>query len=148
MTDEATGVIDAGLLGHTTVIVSSYVQQNHIALGDVSSLIKLIHGALSGLVPVEVSPEPAVEQAPAIAIRKSVTDDYIICLEDGAKLKTLKRYLRSRYDLTPDAYRTKWKLPSDYPMVAPNYAQMRSDMAKRIGLGRKAPVTGRARRRQ
>ena len=147
MTDETTGVIDAALLAHTSVIVSSYVQQNQISSADVPSLIKLIHGALSTLSSVETRPETATEQVPAVAIRKSVHDDYIVCLEDGAKLKMLKRYLMSRYGLTPDAYRAKWDLPANYPMVAPNYAQMRSDMAKRIGLGRKAPATGRGRRR-
>ena len=92
-----------------------------------------------------------VEEAPkepAVAIKKSVTADYIICLEDGAKLKMLKRYLRTHYNMSPEDYRAKWGLPSDYPMVAPNYAQARSEMAKRIGLGRISPPAGRGRKRK
>ena len=85
---------------------------------------------------------------PAIPVKKSVTDEYIICLEDGAKLKMLKRYLRTHYDMSPDEYRAKWGLPSDYPMVAPNYAQARSEMAKRIGLGKLTPASGRGRKKK
>jgi predicted transcriptional regulator len=115
-------------------IVSAYVSANSVAAQDIPALIRTVHAALK-----EVSGAgPALAesaQEPAIAIKKSVTPDYIICLEDGKKFKSLKRHLRTRYSMTPDDYRSKWGLPHDYPMVAPNYAKERSNLAKRMGLG-------------
>jgi predicted transcriptional regulator len=126
---------DSDLLDMTTTIVASYVSKNDLPPGAVAELIRSVHGSLSGLGGPE--PEKPVEkQKPAVAISRSVQDDYIICLEDGKRLKMLKRYLRSNFDLSPDDYRKKWNLPADYPMVAPNYAKRRSDFAKSIGLGR------------
>ncbi|QGZ95602.1 MucR family transcriptional regulator [Terricaulis silvestris] len=115
-------------------IVSAYVSANQVPPQDLPGLIRTVYLALnevSGTAPV--SQDPA--QEPAIAIKKSVTPDFIICLEDGKKFKSLKRHLRTRYSMTPDEYRAKWGLPHDYPMVAPNYAKERSNLAKRMGLG-------------
>lgn len=115
-------------------ITAAYVSANSVQAQDLPALIRTVHRALlevSGVVgaAVESTPEPAV------SIKKSVTADYIICLEDGKKFKSLKRHLRTRYAMTPDEYRAKWGLPHDYPMVAPNYAKERSNLAKRMGLG-------------
>ncbi|MBT4045984.1 MAG: MucR family transcriptional regulator [Rhodospirillaceae bacterium] len=117
-------------------IVSAYVGYNTISKSELPSLIKLVHGAFTNL--GSDSNEEIVEQArkPAVPIRRSVQQDYIICLEDGRELKMLKRYLRTRYNMTPDEYRRKWGLPADYPMVAPSYSSLRSNHAKEIGLGR------------
>ncbi|MBV5336220.1 MucR family transcriptional regulator, partial [bacterium] len=128
---------DNALLRMAADIVSAYVSKNIIPAQQIPELINMVFASLSGL------QEPFEEQAleplkPAIAIRKSVTPEYIICLEDGKKLKMLKRHLRSTYNLSPDDYRTRWGLPADYPMVAPNYAAQRSEFAKKIGLGRGA----------
>ena len=123
------------LIALTADIVSSHVANNAVAVGDVSELIRKVHDALAGLGTPE--PEPVVELVPAVSIRSSVKPDYIVCLEDGKKLKMLKRHLMTAYGLTPDDYRTKWGLPADYPMVAPNYAEARRQLAKDIGLGRK-----------
>jgi len=115
-------------------IVSAYVSANSVAAQDLPALIRTVHAALrevSGAAPATLEHN----QEPAVAIKKSVTPDYIICLEDGKKFKSLKRHLRTRYGLTPDEYRAKWGLPHDYPMVAPNYAKERSNLAKRMGLG-------------
>lgn len=117
-----------------TEIVAAYVGGNEVAQQDLPALIKTVHAALrdiSGAAPrvPEAAPEPAVP------IKKSVSPEYIICLEDGKKFKSLKRHLRTRYSMTPDEYRAKWSLPHDYPMVAPNYAKERSNLAKRMGLG-------------
>lgn len=115
-------------------IVSAYVSANQVPPQDIPALIRTVHSALR-----EVSGAPAVaaesSQEPAVAIKKSVTPDYIICLEDGKKFKSLKRHLRTRYSMTPEEYRAKWGLAHDYPMVAPNYAKERSNLAKRMGLG-------------
>ncbi|MGZ3377867.1 MAG: MucR family transcriptional regulator [Phenylobacterium sp.] len=116
-------------------IVAAYVSRNAVPADDVPDLIRTIHHALEGLsrggpAPVEERPKPAV------SIGRSVQHDFIVCLEDGKKLKMLKRYLRSRYDMSPDDYRKRWGLSPDYPMVAPAYAARRSDFAKKIGLGR------------
>lgn len=118
-------------------IVSAYVANNNVTVGDLPSLISSTYAALSRLAgkPEAPAAEPLV---PAVSIRKSVTAEAIICLEDGKSFKSLKRHLRTSYDLTPEQYRTKWGLPLDYPMVAPAYAERRSAMAKAIGLGRKA----------
>ena len=126
---------NAELLEMTTEIVASFVANNPVPATGLPDLLKSVHDTVSKLAsddPVE-PPRPD----PAVPISKSITPDHIVCLEDGRKLKMLKRYLRSRYDLTPDEYRSRWGLPSDYPMVAPNYAKKRSAFAKEIGLGRK-----------
>ncbi len=116
----------------TTEIVSAYVSNNSIQSSELSSLIRNVHSTLQGL----SGSKPAVEEAkPAIAVKKSVTDDHIVCLEDGKKFKSLKRHLRAKYDMTPEEYREKWGLPYDYPMVAPSYARKRSKLAKQMGLG-------------
>ncbi len=123
------------LIELTTEIVSSFVSNNPIPNASLPELIRSVHQTLSEIASDEPAEEPRPE--PAVPINKSVTPDHIICLEDGRKLKMLKRYLRSRYNLTPEEYRQRWGLPSDYPMVAPNYAKKRSQFAKEIGLGRK-----------
>jgi predicted transcriptional regulator len=116
-------------------IVSAYVSNNTVSTGELPALISEVHSALvrvSGGMAVEVSAEAA---KPAISVKKSITPEYIVCLEDGKKFKSLKRHLRTQYNLTPEAYREKWGLPADYPMVAPNYANARSELAKKMGLG-------------
>lgn len=121
----------------TADIVAAYVSNNAVAASDISGLISDVHKAL-----VATSTGGAVEevepQKPAVSVRRSITPDYIICLEDGKKFKSLKRHLRTHYDLSPEEYREKWGLAPDYPMVAPNYAKARSDLAKKMGLGRKS----------
>jgi predicted transcriptional regulator len=115
-------------------IVSAYVSANSVAAQEIPGLIRTVHAALREV----AGAGPALadnSQEPAVAIKKSVTPEYIICLEDGKKFKSLKRHLRTRYSMTPDDYRAKWGLPHDYPMVAPNYAKERSNLAKRMGLG-------------
>jgi len=132
------------LITLTSDIVAAHVSNNDVSVDDVPGLITNVFTALSHL---GEAPEPAQERPePAVSIRASVKPDYIVCLEDGKKLKMLKRYLRTNYDMTPEEYRARWNLPSDYPMVAPNYAEKRRDLAKKIGLGRK-PGTGRGRRK-
>ena len=125
-------------------IVSAYVANNSVRAADLPSLINSVHGALQDLATGASTPAvvAAPPQEPAIAIKKSVTPDFIICLEDGKRFKSLKRHLMTAYDLTPEAYRAKWKLPSDYPMVAPAYAKQRSELALSLGLGRKAGKLG------
>lgn len=119
----------------TVEIVASYVANNSIESAALPDLIRSVHSAITSL----SGPAPVAGEAqdPAVPIAKSVTPDFLICLEDGRKLKMLKRYLRTRYDMSPDDYREKWGLPADYPMVAPNYAKLRSRHAKQIGLGKK-----------
>jgi predicted transcriptional regulator len=124
---------DDDILKQVTQIVSAYVSKNDVAAADLPALIKSVHATLGGI-GGETGPLPG--KPPAVPVKKSVTPDFIICLEDGKKLKMLKRYLRARYGLTPDAYRAKWNLPADYPMTAPNYAAKRSAFAKQIGLGK------------
>lgn len=132
------------LITLTSDIVAAHVSNNDVSVDEIPGLITNVFGALSSLgdtaEPAEVRPEPAV------SVRASVKPDYIVCLEDGKKLKMLKRYLRTNYDMTPEEYRARWNLPSDYPMVAPNYAEKRRDLAKKIGLGRK-PGSGRPKRK-
>lgn len=128
---------DSTLLELTADIVSAHLSSNTVAAGDVPAMIKSVHAALVGL-GAPVVEEPA-EQQPAVSVRASVKPDYLICLEDGKKLKMLKRHLMTHYQMSPQDYRTKWKLPADYPMVAPNYAAQRKELALKIGLGRKAP---------
>ncbi len=125
------------LIEFTTDIVSAYVGNNAVTTSDLPGLISDIYAALSKAANTE--PEPVAEPLkPAVSIRKSLSDDYLICLEDGKKFKSLKRHLRTHYDMTPEQYREKWGLPPNYPMVAPNYAQARSKLAKKIGLGQKS----------
>jgi predicted transcriptional regulator len=127
---------EGAILRLTTQIVAAYVSHNLFPSGDLSHLIKEVHQTLAVL----GGQQPGEQQAskPAVPIRKSISDSYIVCLEDGKKLKMLKRYLRTQYQMTPDEYRSKWGLPIDYPMVAPNYAAQRSEFAKKIGLGKSA----------
>lgn len=137
MRDESTsGPVSAeALLEITTEIVSSYVGNNAITADSLPDLIRSVYKTVGAL--GEAENEKLAEKAkPAVPVGRSITDDYIICLEDGKKLKMLKRYLRSNYGLSPEEYRKRWGLPADYPMVAPNYARRRSDFAKQIGLGR------------
>ncbi|MEP6786638.1 MAG: MucR family transcriptional regulator [Sphingomonadales bacterium] len=120
----------------TADIVAAHVSNNSVAVNDLPLLISNVHGALTALTgPAPV--EPAAKQEPAVSIRASIKPDYVVCLEDGKKLKMLKRHLMTHYNLTPDQYRAKWGLPADYPMVAPNYAEQRRTLAKSIGLGTK-----------
>ncbi|MEQ8344579.1 MAG: MucR family transcriptional regulator [Sneathiellaceae bacterium] len=127
--------VDGKLLELTSKIVSAYVGNNSIASGGIPELIKSVHSALETIGnPEEVQ---AQQQKPAVPVKKSVQPDHIVCLEDGKKLKMLKRYLRTTYGMTPEEYRAKWNLPPDYPMVAPNYAAQRSKFAKKIGLGKR-----------
>lgn len=134
---ESLSMDDRDLLGHTTAIVSSWTAANRSNPEDLLSAIRVVHQTLHALASGQKTAVEAEPQRPAVPIRKSVTPDYIVCLEDGRKLKTLKRHLRTAYDMTPEQYRAKWGLPSDYPMVAPNYSANRAEMARKIGLGRK-----------
>lgn len=135
MADESLPNIDNhDIMQMTTEIVASFLSHNSVPAENVPDMIKAVHATMkeiSGEVP---KPEPKAK--PAVPISKSIGDDYIVCLEDGKRLKMLKRYLRSQYDMSPDDYRRKWGLPSDYPMTAPNYSKRRSEFAKEIGLGR------------
>jgi predicted transcriptional regulator len=125
------------LLTMTTEIVASHVSHNSVAMADLPQLISQVYGALQGLTgPAEA---PKEELRPAVPVKKSVTDDYIICLEDGKKMKMLKRHLATAYNMTPEQYREKWGLSADYPMVAPNYSLKRQRLAKENGLGRNRP---------
>jgi predicted transcriptional regulator len=124
------------LLRMSVEIVSAYVSNNSIAATQVPDVINTVYGALNSINGQTVF-ESSESQKPAVSVRRSVNPDYIVCLEDGKKLKMLKRHLRAAYGMSPDEYRAKWGLPSDYPMVAPNYALQRSAFAKKIGLGRK-----------
>ena len=128
------------LITLTADIVAAHVSNNTVAVSDLPTLICNIHGALAGLAGGAAAPAVALE--PAVPVRSSVKRDYIVCLEDGKKLKMLKRHLMTHYGMTPDDYRAKWGLAADYPMVAPAYAEQRRDLAKAIGLGR-APGSGR-----
>ena len=122
------------ILKLVTEIVAAYVSKNTVAADDLPAVIKSVHATLGGFAGGEQVPMPV--KPPAVPVKKSVTPDYIVCLEDGKRLKMLKRYLRARHGLTPEAYRAKWNLPPDYPMVAPNYAARRSEFAKQFGLGK------------
>lgn len=125
------------LIDMTAEIVSAYVGNNEITAAELPSLIQQVYVSLAdvsqGVILSENEP-----LKPAIAVKRSVSNDYIVCLEDGKKFKSLKRHLRAHYDMSPDEYRAKWGLPKDYPMVAPNYAQARSNLAKQMGLGQKS----------
>ena len=140
-TPENNTTIEPVYVDLTADIVSAYVSNNTIASGDLAALIATVHSALVSA--AQTAQEPAAEElVPAVPVKKSVLGDYIICLEDGKRFKSLKRHLRTHFDMTPEDYRAKWNLPADYPMVAPNYAKHRSNLAKKIGLGtrsRRAP---------
>jgi predicted transcriptional regulator len=127
------------LLTLTADIVAAHVSNNSVAVNDLPNLIQNVHAALSGIAGSPAAPEPKPE--PKVSIRSSVKPDYIVCLEDGKKLKMLKRHLMTHYNMTPDQYRQKWGLAADYPMVAPNYAEQRRSLAKSIGLGTKRRTT-------
>jgi predicted transcriptional regulator len=128
---------DIDLIELSTEIVSAYVSHNALSPTDLPKLIAEIHTALKNL-QGNIVPEPVEELKPAVPVRKSIAPDHIVCLEDGKKFKSLKRHLRTHYNLSPEEYREKWGLPADYPMVAPNYSATRSRLAKVNGLGRKA----------
>jgi predicted transcriptional regulator len=130
----------ADLLTLTSQIVAAHVANNSVSMAELPKLIHDVHAALSG---VGDKSGLGARPEPAVAIKKSITPDYIVCLEDGKKLKMLKRHLKTAYNLTPEQYRDRWELPLDYPMVAPNYAKTRSSLAKKIGLG----TRGRRKRR-
>lgn len=123
------------LLRMTAEVTAAYVSNNTLPVTQITDVIRTIHGSLLALDRPETAASSDLK--PLVPIKKSVTPDYIVCLEDGKKLKMLKRHLRTAYGMTPEAYRAKWGLPADYPMVAPNYAEQRSVFAKKIGLGRK-----------
>ena len=125
------------LIAWTADIVASHVQSNSVAISDLPQLIKTVHESLAGL----SGDSPAEKPQPAVSVRRSVMPDYIVCLEDGRKLKMLRRHLATAYGMTPEDYREKWGLPADYPMVAPNYAKHRSSLAKKIGLGTRSRRT-------
>ena len=137
MTDVMTDMQET-LITLTSDIVAAHVSNNSVSLADLPTLISNVHAALAGLDNKVPAPEPMPE--PAVSIRTSIKNEYIVCLEDGKKLKMLKRHLMTRYNMTPDQYRARWNLPSDYPMVAPAYAEKRRELAKKIGLGRKPNV--------
>ena len=134
MEEVQTGMSET-LITLTSDIVSAHVANNNVTLADVPTLIETVYSALSRLGREEVKQDERPE--PAVSVRASVKPNYLVCLEDGKKLKMLKRYLRTNYDMSPEEYRQRWDLPSDYPMVAPNYAEKRRELAKQIGLGRK-----------
>jgi len=131
--------IDKDLMRLTAQIVSAHVGNNSVAVTDLPSLIREVHDSLSTVGRTEPQPD---RPQPAVPVKKSVTQDYIICLEDGKKLKMLKRHLKTAYGMTPEEYRERWGLPPDYPMVAPSYAEHRSSLAKKIGLGTRARRRG------
>jgi len=142
---ETVAVRSDELLKLATEIVAAYVSNNPVAVGDLPAMIKSVHATLGGLSSGSAQ-DVQTAQKPAVNVKKSVTPEYIVCLEDGKKLKMLKRYLRSRYSMSPEEYRAKWGLATDYPMVAPNYAAQRSEFAKKIGLGRSSPPSKSRRR--
>ena len=127
--------VEDDLLRMTADVVSAYVSNNTLGTGQLADIIQAVYNSLRGL-EGQIAEPPPEPLKPAVPIRKSVNPEYLVCLEDGKKLKMLKRHLRSTYNMTPDEYRTRWGLPPDYPMVAPKYAEQRSEFAKKIGLGR------------
>lgn len=137
--NEAIG--DKSMIEMTTQVVAAYLSNNSVASNQIAEVINTVHEALSTLATGAAEPEPEPLK-PAVPVRKSVTPDYIVCLEDGKQLKMLKRHLRTTYNMTPEEYRAKWNLSPDYPMVAPNYAKQRSEFAKKIGLGRQTTRRG------
>ena len=143
MTEESKNetVGDKSMIEMTTQVVAAYLSNNSVASNQIAEVINTVHEALSTLATGGAEPEPEPLK-PAVPVRKSVTPDYIVCLEDGKQLKMLKRHLRTTYNMTPEEYRAKWNLSPDYPMVAPNYAKQRSEFAKKIGLGRQTTRRG------
>lgn len=133
--DDTQNDMNETLITLTSDIVAAHVSNNSVSADELSTLITSVYGALAGL----GAPAPVAEAPPepAVSIRSSIKPDHIVCLEDGKKLKMLKRHLMTHYNLTPEQYRARWNLPADYPMVAPNYAEKRRELAKKIGLGRK-----------
>ena len=125
------------LLKLVSEIVASYVSNNPVPVSDLPAMIRSVHATLGGLTGSSAI-DAVTTQKPAVPVKKSITPEFLVCLEDGKKLKMLKRYLRARYKMSPDEYRQRWNLPPDYPMVAPNYARQRSRLAKEIGLGTRA----------
>ncbi len=131
----------AEIIEMTAEIVAAYVENNTISTSDLPALIQSVHRALTSVAAGGEAVEPAPKE-PAVPVRRSITPDYLVCLEDGRKFKSLKRHLRTKYNMSPEDYRAKWGLAKDYPMVAPNYAKARSDLTKQMGLGqggRQAP---------
>lgn len=142
MADDRSEKLDnEALLRYATEIVSAYVSRNEIPGSQIPELINTVFASLRDLDSHVVGEVGKSTQKPAVSIRRSITPDYIVCLEDGKHLKMLKRYLRTNYSMTPEEYRAKWSLPHDYPMVAPNYAKQRSEFAKNIGLGKSRKPT-------
>jgi len=137
MENDTNGMTET-LITLTSDIVAAHVSNNNVAGDELPSLITNVYGALASLGSAPVATEARPE--PAVSVRASIKPDYIVCLEDGKKLKMLKRHLMTHYNLTPEQYRQRWNLPADYPMVAPNYAEKRRELAKKIGLGRKPGV--------
>jgi predicted transcriptional regulator len=135
MAETAPKSAEEELLRMTADVVAAYVSNNTLPMAQLAEVINAVYNSLRALEDQETQPQPE-PMKPAVPIRKSVNPEYLICLEDGKKLKMLKRHLRSTYNMTPDEYRAKWGLQPDYPMVAPNYAERRSEFAKKIGLGR------------
>ncbi|MBS9719296.1 MucR family transcriptional regulator [Tianweitania sp. BSSL-BM11] len=138
MANDVEELDNSSLAELTADIVSAYVSKNAVRSNDLPLLISDVHAALAGLRTETKAAEPVEAPKPAVPIKKSITPDYLISLENGQKFRSLKRHLMTSYGMTPDDYRTKWGLPADYPMVAPNYAAQRSELAKSLGLGRKA----------
>ena len=134
MTDESTGQ-DNGYLGQTADIVAAYLGNNTVKAGDIAGIIQTVHGCLASLEAATTAAQQIL--VPAVPIKKSVTANYVVCLEDGKRQKTLRRHLATAHGLTPAEYRKKWGLPADHPIVAPNYVKQRSEMAKKIGRGKK-----------
>ncbi len=145
--DTLIAATDTELVGFAASIVSAYVARNHVPAADIPSAVRSVHQALAELRGGN-GKQAGGALTPAVSVKKSVTDSHIICLEDGKPLKMLKRYLRSHHNLTPEAYRAKWNLPHDYPMVAPAYARLRSAFAKSFGLGRVPDNAPRGRKRK
>ncbi len=135
----------AEVIEMTADIVSAYVGNNPLSASDLPSLIQAVHRALSGVTTAAETVE-TVSREPAVPVKRSVTPEFLICLEDGRKFKSLKRHLRTKYNMSPEDYRAKWSLPKDYPMVAPSYAKARSDLAKQMGLGQGGRQAPRAKR--
>ncbi len=135
----------AEIIEMTAEIVAAYVENNTIAMGDLPGLIQGVHRALSS-VAAGMDAVQAAPKEPAVPVRRSITPDHLVCLEDGRKFKSLKRHLRTKYNMSPEDYRAKWGLAKDYPMVAPNYAKARSDLAKQMGLGQGGRQVAKAKR--
>lgn len=134
-TNDGIAISNEDVMRMTTDIVASFLSNNSIASESVPNVIREVHKVVHSLA-IAPNSNAALQQKPAVPVSRSISDGYIVCLEDGKKLKMLKRYLRTNFDMTPDDYRKKWGLPADYPMVAPGYAKQRSALAKKIGLGR------------